>query len=135
MSDPFVELAFQPPPAVDRISRLVDLWRRARLVAESMPACPCHGIVPGVIDPDVMEHNMLAPLRARYRRDGRDGLVALVERRLRKSPFAGARASFPRWLGTLSEAALDEAARKDLYDDIEAALGFYADSAVPFTCA
>ena len=135
MSDSFAGFAFQPPPQLDRIDQLVELWRRARAVAESMPACPCHGIVSGVIDPDVMEHNMLAPLRARYRQDGCDALVALLERRLRKSPFAGARASFPRWLGTLGEATLDEQTRNGLYDDLEAALQFYAESTAPFTCA
>jgi hypothetical protein len=91
-------------------------------------------MVPGVIDPDVMEHNMLAPLRARYRQDGRDELVALLERRLRKSPFAGARAAFPHWLRALNEVPLAEQARKDLYDDLEGGLMFYADSAAPFTC-
>jgi hypothetical protein len=135
MSDPFVELAFRPPPTLDRIGRLVDLWRRGRTIAENMPACPCHGVVPGVIDPDVMEHNMLAPLRARYRQDGRDELVALIDRRMRKSPFAGARAAFPDWLHTLGEAALDATARKELYADLEAALAFYAESTAPFTCA
>jgi hypothetical protein len=87
-----------------------------------------------VIDPDVMEHNMLAPLRARYRQDGHDELVALLERRLRKSPFAGARSAFPRWLQGLEATALSEDARRILYTDIEGGLRFYAESAEPFTC-
>jgi hypothetical protein len=99
-----------------------------------MPACPCHGFVAGVIDPDVMEHNMLAPLRARYRQSGHDELVALLERRLRKSPFAGGRSAFPRWLQGLEATSLSKDARQLLYADIESGLRFYAESAEPFTC-
>ena len=134
MTDSFVELAFQPPPALADLDRLAELWRRARTVAENLPACPCHGIVAGVIDPDVMEHNMLAPLRARYRQNGHDELVALLERRLRKSPFAGAGSTFPRWLQDLEATPLSEDARQILYADIESGLQFYAESAAPFTC-
>ena len=47
MTDSFVELDFQPPPAAADLDRLAELWRRARTVAETMPACPCHGIVAG----------------------------------------------------------------------------------------
>jgi hypothetical protein len=133
MTDSFVELAFQPPPLAN-LDRLAELWQRARTVAETMPACPCHGFVAGVIDPDVMEHNMLAPLRARYRQSGRDELVALLERRLRKSPFAGARSAFPRWLQGLEATPLNEDERQILYADIENGLRFYAESAEPFTC-
>ncbi len=134
MTDSFVKLAFQPPPAVTCLDRLAELWRRARSVAENMPACPCHGIVAGVIDPDVMEHNMLAPLRARYRQNGCDELDALLERRLRKSPFAGARSAFPRWLQSLETTPLSEDARQILYTDIESGLRFYAENAAPFAC-
>ncbi len=134
MTASFMELAFQPPPAVADPDRLAELWRRARTVAETMPACPCHGVVAGVIDPDVMEHNMLAPLRARYRQNGHDELVALLERRLRKSPFAGARSAFPRWLQDIEATPLSEDARLTLYTDIENGLRFYAESAEPFTC-
>ena len=133
MTDSFVELAFQPPPLTN-LDRLAELWQRARTVAETMPACPCHGFVAGVIDPDVMEHNMLAPLRARYRQSGHDELVALLERRLRKSPFAGARSAFPRWLHGLEATPLNEDERQILYADIESGLRFYAESAEPFTC-
>ena len=133
MTDSFVELAFQPPPLTD-LDRLAELWQRARTVAETMPACPCHGIVAGVIDPDVMEHNMLAPLRARYRQSGHDELVALLERRLRKSPFAGGRSAFSRWLQGLEATSLSKDARQLLYADIESGLRFYAESAEPFTC-
>jgi hypothetical protein len=134
MTDSFVELAFQPPPPLTDLDRLAELWGRARAVAENMPACPCHGFVAGVIDPDVMEHNMLAPLRVRYRHNGHDELVALIERRLRKSPFAGARSTFPRWLQGLTAVPLSEDARQILYADIETGLRFYAESAEPFTC-
>lgn len=134
MTASFVELAFQPPQAIADLSRLAEIWGRARTVAETMPACPCHGVVAGVIDPDVMEHNMLAPLRARYRQDGHDELVALLERRLRKSPFAGARSAFPRWLQSLEASSLSDEARHTLYADLESGLRFYAESAAPFTC-
>jgi hypothetical protein len=134
MTNSVVEFAFQPPPALTDLGRLAELWQRARTVAENMPACPCHGIVAGVIDPDVMEHNMLAPLRARYRQSGHDELVALLERRLRKSPFAGARSAFPRWLQSLEATALSEDARQILYADIDSGLRFYAESTAPFTC-
>jgi hypothetical protein len=134
MTDLFVDLAFQPPPAAAHLERLAELWQRARIVAETMPACPCHGVVAGVIDPDVMEHNMLAPLRSRYRENGRDELVALLERRLRKSPFAGARSAFPRWLQSLEATPLSEEARRILYAELESGLRFYAETAAPFTC-
>jgi hypothetical protein len=134
MTDLFVELPFQPPPAAAYLDRLAELWGRARTVAETLRACPCHGVVAGVIDPDVMEHNMLAPLRARYRQNGHDDLAALVERRLRKSPFAGARSAFPRWLQSLEATPLNEEARRILYADLESGLRFYAENAEPFTC-
>jgi hypothetical protein len=134
MTDSFVELAFQPPPALTDLDRLAELWGRARTVAENMPACPCHGFVAGVIDPDVMEHNMLAPLRGRYRQNGQEELVALLDRRLRKSPFAGARSAFPRWLLDLEASSISQDARRILYADIENGLRFYAESAEPFTC-
>jgi hypothetical protein len=134
MTDLFVELAFQPPPAAAYLERLTELWGRARTVAETLPACPCHGVVAGVIDPDVMEHNMLAPLRARYRENDHDDLVALVERRLRKSPFAGARSTFPHWLQSLEATQLSEEKRRILYADLESGLRFYAESTEPFTC-
>src|SRR5262245_2472649 len=126
---------WEPSQARGRIDELIELWRRARSVAESMPGCPCHGIVSGVIDPDVMEHNMLAPLRARYRDDGHADLQALVEQRLRKSPFAGTRAAFPRWVQGLAQAPLAAGTRKLLYNDLQAALQFYADATPQFTCA
>jgi hypothetical protein len=134
MTVQIIDWDFQPSQPRDRIDELVALWRRARSVAESMPACPCHGIVSGVIDPDVMEHNMLAPLRARYRDQGRAELLALVEQRLRKSPFAGMRAAFPPWVQSLAQAPLAASARTLLYDDLYAALQFYADATPQFTC-
>lgn len=134
MTDLFVELPFQPPPAAAYLDRLAELWGHARTVAETLPACPCHGVVAGVIDPDVMEHNMLAPLRARYRQNGHEELAELVERRLRKSPFAGTRSAFPRWLQNLEATPLNEEARRTLYADLESGLRFYAENAEPFTC-
>jgi hypothetical protein len=135
MAEQMTDWGFQPSRPRGRVDELIALWRRARSVAESMPACPCHGIVSGVIDPDVMEHNMLAPLRARYRDEGHAELVALVEQRLRKSPFAGMRAAFPGWVQSLAQTPLAAGARSLLYDDLQAALQFYADATPQFTCA
>ncbi len=78
---------------------------------------------------------MLGPLRARYRENGYHELVALLERRLRKSPFAGARSAFPRWLQELEATPLNQEARQILYADVESGLRFYAESAAPFICA
>jgi hypothetical protein len=134
MTEPTIDWGFSPnPPAVAGTAELIGLWRRARTIAESMPACPCHGVVAGVVDPDVMEHNMLAKLRGRYRDEGRAELAALLEARLRKSPFAGMRAAFPRWLQSLAEAPLDADARAHLFADLRTALLAYSDAA-QFTC-
>jgi hypothetical protein len=136
MTERTIQWGFRPHrPALDRTDELIGLWRRARTVAENMPACPCHGIISGVIDPDVMEHNMLAPLRARYRDEGPAELAELVEARLRQSPFAGMRAAFPRWLQSLPEAPLEPSARTVFFDDLRATLLSYADAAPQFTCA
>jgi len=135
MTEQVIDWGFRPSQRGSRGDALAGLWRRARTVAESMPACPCHGIISGVIDPDVMEHNMLAPMRARYREQGHAGLATVIERRLRKSPFAGMRAAFPRWLYDLPEAGLAADQLSMLYDDLEAALQVYADAAPQFTCA
>src|SRR5262245_43618076 len=126
---------WEPSQARGRIDELIELWRRARSVAETMPACPCHGIVSGVIDPDVMEHNMLAPLRARYRDEGRAELRAVVQQRLRKSPFAGMRAALPGWVRSLAQVPRAASARSLLYDDLQAGLQFYADATPQFSCA
>jgi hypothetical protein len=131
MTEP-VNWGFRPTPPTDRVRELASLWQRARVAAESMPACPCHGIVSGVIDPDVMEHNMLMPLRARYREAGRGELSDLIEQRLRKSPFAGLRIGFPSWLASLADRPLDAGARTRLYDDLQEALQDFA--ATPFVC-
>src|SRR5262245_48300434 len=125
---------FRPPQAGHHIDELVGLWRQARATAESMPACPCHGIISGVVDPDVMEHNMLSPLRARYRGEGQIELLAMVDQRLRKSPFAGKRVEFVRWLRGLGNVPLDEGARTMIYEDLRVALRFYAEGGVQFTC-
>ncbi len=134
MTEPIIDWGFQRLPPVDRIEELVGLWGRARAAAESMPACPCHGIISGAIDPDVMEHNMLGPLRARYQGEGHTELLALVEQRLRKSPFAGKRVAFTPWLKGLADAPLDQSARAVFYDDLHAALRFYAQAGAQFTC-
>src|SRR5262245_50274679 len=103
MSDVHNLFGFPPEPAF-AASDLLVLWQRARTVAENTPPCPCHGIVRGVIDPDVMEDNMLNPLRTRYRDAGRVELCGLIERRLRKPPFAGMQQPFSDWLRALCAA-------------------------------
>jgi hypothetical protein len=113
---------------------LVALWRLARAAAENAPACPCHGIVAGRIDPDVIEGNMLATLRTRYREGGQSELVALIEARLRKSPFAGMTQSFESWLQGLAAAPLSAATRALLRDDLAAELKFYAEAQPQFEC-
>jgi hypothetical protein len=134
MTEQVIDWGFRPSQGGTRVDALAGLWRRARSVAENMPPCPCHGIVSGAIDPDGMEHNMLAPLCARYREQGQLELAMLLERRLRKSPFAGLRAAFPSWLLSLPE-ALTANALTIIYDDLEEALQFYADAPPQFTCA
>jgi hypothetical protein len=134
MPDTGIDFGFVAPPRLDAFDALVTLWQRARAVAESTPACPCHGIVAGIVDPDVMETNMLELLRARYRDNDEPELLAIVERRLRKSPFAGMRQPFPHWLRHLREVALGAAARQALCDDLAVALRAYADAGPVFTC-
>lgn len=131
-----IEFGFAPraaSPAED----LVALWQRARLNAETAPACPCHGIVAGRIDADAMETNVLAPLRTRYR--GGTGaadveLSAVIDKRLRKSPFAGLRQPFEQWLRELSTMPLAPEAHRMLLADLSAALKDYAEALPAFAC-
>jgi len=134
MPDATIDFGFVAPPAPDRVDELLTLWQRARAVAENTPACPCHGIVAGVVDPDVMEHNVLDLLRSRYRNDDHPELVAIIEQRLRKSPFAGMRRSFPHWLSGLRDISINASGRQTLYDDLAAALRSYADAGPTFAC-
>jgi hypothetical protein len=129
-----IDFGFQAPRLRDTIDDLIELWQRARAVAESTPACLCHGIVPGFVDPDIMEDNMLKPLRAHYRGNGQRALLALIEQRLRKSPFAGMRQPFPRWLDHLRGTSIDLEQRREFYADLAAALRSYADAAPGFNC-
>ena len=76
---------------------------------------------------------MLGPLRARYQGEGHTELLALVEQRLRKSPFAGKRVAFTLAKG-LADAPLDQSARAVFYDDLHAARRFYAQAGAQFTC-
>ena len=91
------------------------------------PACPCHGIIAGRVDPDTLETNMLAPMRTRYREAGQKDLRDVVEQRLRKSPFAGMRQPFETWLLGLTSVALPENEKKILYDDLETSLQYHAE--------
>ena len=61
-------------------------------------------------------------------------VLAIVERRLRKSPFAGMRQPFPHWLRHLREVTLGTLARQALCDDLAVALRSYADAGPIFTC-
>jgi hypothetical protein len=131
--DMHIEFGFSPGP-VFAVDDLLVLWQRARTVAENTPPCPCHGIVRGLIDPDVMEDNMLNPLRSRYRAAGQAELYSLIERRLRKPPFAGMQQSFSDWLRDLREAPLGGAEKKVLYEDLAVGLRAFADNPAPFSC-
>jgi len=134
MPDTSIDFGFVAPPPPDPIGELQTLWQRARTVAENTLACPCHGVVAGVVDPDVMEHNVLDLLRARYRNSDHQELVALIEQRLRKSPFAGMRRPFPHWLNGLRDNSIDAIGRQTFYDDLAAALRSYADAGPTFAC-
>jgi hypothetical protein len=134
LAKPSIDFGFKPR-ARSRGDELVSLWRLARANAENGPACPCHGIVAGRIDPDTIEINMLAPLRTRYREEGRKDLRDVVERRLRKSPFAGMRQPFEGWLQGLPEIALPQVERDILLDDLQASLQYYAEAPVAFVCS
>jgi hypothetical protein len=96
--------------------------------AENAPACPCHGIVAGRLDPDSIETNMLAPLRTQYRDGGERDLVDFIERRMRKSPFAGLRQPFDAWLGGIGEAKLAPEMHTRLHDDLRASLNAFAEA-------
>jgi hypothetical protein len=143
MASQTLDFGFKPRAAPAPAEELVALWQRARIAAETAPACPCHGIVSGRIDADAMEGNMLAPLRSRYRDGGRGGdddggnadLCALIEKRLKKSPFAGLRQPFEQWLRALPGAPLAPAARQALIEDLRAALTYYAEAPPQFMCA
>lgn len=128
-----LDFGFRPKPKT-RGDTLVSLWRAARSNAENAPACPCHGIIAGRVDPDTLETNMLTPLRTRYRDAGRKDLRDVIELRLRKSPFAGMRKPFESWLLDLNNAALTEDEKTILCDDLEAALQYHAEMEPVFIC-
>jgi hypothetical protein len=131
LSNGTINFGFQPRP---RGHELTDLWRRVLFNAENAPACPCHGIVAGRLDPDSIETNMLAPLRTRYRDSGARDLADFVERRMRKSPFAGLRQPFDAWLGALPDAKLADDERTRLYDDLKTSLSYHAEQQFEFAC-
>ncbi|HVG51040.1 MAG TPA: hypothetical protein VM867_05345 [Xanthobacteraceae bacterium] len=133
MAKPALDFGFRPKTR-SRGDEFVTLWRLARTNAEDGPACPCHGIVAGRIDPDTLEINMLSPLRTRYREAGLSDLRDVIERRLRKSPFAGMRQPFETWLHGLPTLNLTDQDRKILYDDIEAGLQHLAEAEPTFVC-
>jgi len=132
--NPVLDFGFKPK-AKSRGDVLVALWRQARVNAENGPACPCHGIYSGRIDPDTLETNLLAPLRTRYREAGQTDLRDVIERRLRKSPFAGLRQPFEGWLTGLADVKISDSDRKLLYDDIETALQYHAEAQPVFVCS
>jgi hypothetical protein len=86
-----------------------------------------------------MEVNVLTPLRSRYRNskesDGEGAeLFVLIEKRLRKSPFAGLRQPFEQWLRGLSNTQLSAAASETLIGDLRAALTYHAEAQPQFAC-
>jgi len=121
-------------PAPSGGADLVALWQRVLFNAENAPACPCHGIVAGRLNPDAIEANMLAPLRSRFRDAGRRELADFLERRLRKSPFAGLRQPFETWLRGIGEAKLDEDSRRELNEALRTSLKYYAETQAEFVC-
>jgi hypothetical protein len=133
LAKPALDFGFKPK-AKSRADDLVALWRLARNNAENGPACPCHGIVSGRIDPDTLETNMLNPLRTRYRDAGQRDLRDVIERRLRKSPFAGMRQPFEAWLAGLQNLRLAPTDTEMLYTDLEAALNYLAEAEPQFVC-
>jgi len=88
----------------------------------------------GRIDPDTIESNLLAPLRTRYREAGQTDLRDVIERRMRKSPFAGLRQPFETWLLGLSDVKISHAEKEILCDDLEAALQYHAEAQPVFEC-
>lgn len=130
---PAVDFGFRPRTNA-RADKLVALWRMARTIAENAPACPCHGIIAGRVDPDTLEINMLTPLRTRYREAGRKDLRDVVERRLRKSPFAGMRQPLENWFKDLQRLSLTDDDKNILFDDLDEALQYHADPQTLFTC-
>jgi len=134
LDNPVIDFGFKPK-VKSRGDGLVDLWNLARANAENGPACPCHGIYSGRIDPDTIETNLLAPLRTRYREAGQTDLRDVIERRLRKSPFAGLRQPFETWLLALPEIRISDADRTILCDDLEEALQYHAEAQPVFECS
>ena len=112
LDNPVIDFGFKPK-VKSRGDDLVVLWNLARANAENGPACPCHGIYAGRIDPDTIESNLLAPLRTRYREAGQTDLRDVIERRMRKSPFAGLRQPFETWLLGLSDIKISRCGEKD----------------------
>jgi hypothetical protein len=134
LEKPAIDFGFKPR-ANARGDKLVALWRMARINAENAPACPCHGIIAGRVDPDTLEINTLTPLRTRYREAGQKDLRDTIERRLRKSPFAGMRQPLESWLLGLQNLPLTDDEKDLLFADLGEALQYHADSQNLFACA
>lgn len=132
VSEQTVNFGFKPRAASR--DELTDLWRRVLFAAENGPTCPCHGIVSGRVNPDAIETNMLSPLRTRFRDNGPPELYELIERRLKKSPFAGLRQPFDAWLRGLAEAKIEDGSRKLLVGELQTALKYYAEAQAEFVC-
>ncbi len=130
----FVPRAPQADEDRDQDQDLLALWRRVLWAAENAPTCPCHGIVSGRHNPDAIETNMLSPLRTRWRDEGKRELYEFVEKRLRKSPFAGLRQPFDAWLKGIASAKLDDPSRKLLIAELTATMKYYATAQEEFVC-
>ena len=134
VNDQTLNFGFKTPAPAPAGEDLNSLWRRVLWAAENSPTCPCHGIVSGRLNPDAIETNMLSPLRTRFRDEGRRELYEFVEKRLRKSPFAGLRQPFDAWLKSIAGAKLDDGARKLLSDELTATMKYYAEAQPEFVC-
>jgi hypothetical protein len=89
------------------------------------------------MDADAMETNVLSALRNRYRAMNDEAgtvLSALIEKRLRKSPFAGLRQPFDQWLRGLTDVSLAPISRDVLIGDLRSVLAYHAETQPQFAC-
>ena len=85
-------------------------------------------------DPDVIEQNMLDALRTRYKDLGQPELLALIEQRRARKPFAGLRTPFEQWLQNLAQVPLGEDIRQVLFDDLRSSLQGFGEASAEFVC-
>jgi hypothetical protein len=107
---------------------LVRLWREALDAAIHPPTCFCQGLTASYPPPENVEANILDYLRAGYLEREQIGLVALIDERRRRKPFAGFQVPFETWLQQVFERPLSDAERKTLVDDLAAMFRSYAET-------